>query len=1080
MKQLIRYTLVTLLVASVSFASSWREAKDEKIQAEKEYRKAALAGQNSFDAASSAWKPLNLGGSYTLKYVDYRPSGVVWAMGFSATGDFAFYSNNNGQSWTMKQLPATTNAGYSNLASANDTVAVAADYDGNLYRTVDKGQNWTKVYTYSTPDTGWFDGVNFFDGTTAIAFGDADFAGLHVVKTTDAGATWTRLTNLPDSAKTAYRFFGLSTYGAAQEIFDNTVWIAYYSSSAPRRMIAPVIKSTDRGATWTFSEANLTGTVNNYFFRSLKFKDANNGWGAGRQITSSSTTNFPLHKTTDGGATWSDSLVIEPGIPGTVNKAYIPQPIRGTNKVMLVGLAGSASATWWSEDNGATFTKLLTPFTGAWRAIGYKDSANIIAGGPGAYKFEPTVAVTFRVNTSTVPDTIKSTSTVQMRGDDGNLLQWGGGSAVRFANTTSGAGASDFWTVTARFKPGQTFPYKIFTNVNANVGAGHPQEHNGWEGNLSDPGQDGNRRLVVGQNDTTIMLQFVNGSPGQQLQYWRPYTESDSIEVRFRVNMANVEDFNPLTMKMGVRGSQAPLQWGQTFFLTQEQNDGNNPTRYPGNNFWSGTIKLPFAAPYAANDTVTVYYKFVQHLNSHTATTDPVKWEDGIVRTNAVDIEPGGGSNPARIFAIKKGMQDTTLYWKWWANQGVKPPLGNDTAFVTFRVNMLKAVNTNSYTIGDTVQVRHGFANSATTVKTKNLTRLGSTFIYTAVDTVYGTKIAPTANLVYQYYLVKGGVDLREVYYNFEFTGSDVSLAERRLLPMTAKTLTAADTSTDPSKATRQPFWRNTRKLARVVDVKFTVDLRPAYQQVKFGLNGKDTLLDIQGPWTINKSVVDSIYVWGVAINGPATGGWATWGASLYADTTRKMFDNGTHGDLVAGDRVYTRHYVFGPDSGGGRNLVGQEFKFGIRGGDNEGGKGGYGNNHIENINDGTSTATIASYFGSINPLYYDQFNFETGQPLLNVRQDEMGLPIAFALEQNYPNPFNPSTSIKYSIPVGGMVTLKIFNILGQEVATLVNESLEAGSYTASFNASALSSGVYLYKIESGSFTSVKKMMLLK
>jgi hypothetical protein len=60
------------------------------------------------------------------------------------------------------------------------------------------------------------------------------------------------------------------------------------------------------------------------------------------------------------------------------------------------------------------------------------------------------------------------------------------------------------------------------------------------------------------------------------------------------------------------------------------------------------------------------------------------------------------------------------------------------------------------------------------------------------------------------------------------------------------------------------------------------------------------------------------------------------------------------------------------------------------------------------------------------------------------------------------------------------MVTLKIFNILGQEVATLVNESLEAGSYTASFNASALSSGVYLYKIESGSFTSVKKMMLLK
>jgi hypothetical protein len=689
------------------------------------------------------------------------------------------------------------------------------------------------------------------------------------------------------------------------------------------------------------------------------------------------------------------------------------------------------------------------------------------------------VNVTFTVNTATIPDTIKSNSTVQMRGDDGNLLRWDGGTGVKFSNVTSGAGASDFWKVTGLFKAGQTFPYKIFTNVNPNVGPSHPQEHNGWEKDITDHG-NGNRQLIVGQNDTIIKLQFVNGSPANQMQFWRPYPESDSIEVHFRVNMANVEDFNPATMKMGVRGSQAPLEWGKSFFLTQEQNDGNNPTRYPGNNFWSGTLKLPMMEPYANNDTITVYYKFVQHLNTHTATDDPVKWEDGIVRTNSVDIEPGGGSNPARIFMIKAGMQDTTLYWKWWANQGVKPPLGNDTAYVTFRVNMLKAINTNSYTIGDTVQVRHGFANSATTVKTKNLTRLGSTFIYTAVDTVYGTKIDPTANLVYQYYLIKDAVELREVYYNFEFTGSDVSLAERRLLPMTAKTLTAADTSTDPTKATRQPFWRNTRKLSQVVNVKFTVDLRPAYYQVKEGLNGKDTLIDIQGPWTLNKSVLDSIYKWGVSINGPATGGWATWGATLYADTTRKMYDDGTHGDAVAGDRVYTRHYVFGPDSINGRNLVGQEFKFGIRGGDNEGGKGGFGNNHIENINDGSSTATINSYFGSINPSYYDRFNFEIGQPLTNVRQDDAGIPIVFALEQNYPNPFNPNTTINYDIPTASNVTLKVYNMLGQEVAVLVNGTLNAGRYNATFNASRLASGVYIYRLEAGSFTSVKKMMLLK
>lgn len=1073
MKHLLKLFLTTFLVAGVLLASDGRE---EKIRLEKEFRAKASTGNEAVDAASSVWLPLSLSG-YTIKYIDYRPSGVVWALGFSGSNDYVFYSDNNGQSWTRTALPATQNVGYANVSSANDSTAVLGDYDGNLYRSVDKGKTWTKVYSYSTPDTGWFDGVRFLNSTTAIAVGDADFGGLHVVKSTDAGATWTRLTNLPDSAKSPYRFFAIATYGACIETEGNNVWIAYYSSSAPRRMLAPVIKSTDAGATWTWSEGNLTGGTNNYYFRSIRFKDANVGWGVGRQATSSSTTTFPLHKTTDGGATWSDTLVIEPGVPLSVNKAYVPQPIRGTNKMIIVGAAGSSTAAWWSEDNGATFTKLLSPFSGAFRAVGYGDSARIIVGsGANAYKYEPSVEVTFLVNTATVPDTLKSTSTVQMRGDDGNLLRWDGGSTVRFTNITNPAGSSDYWTVKARFKPGQTFPYKIFTNVNPNVGAGHAQEHSGWEGNLQ-PTND--RMLTVGQNDTILKLQFVNGSPTSQPYYWRPYTESDSIEVMFRVNMANVEDFNPANMKMGVRGSQAPLDWGKTFFLTREQNDGNNPTRYPGGNFWSGTIKLPMMAPYSGNDTITVYYKFVQHLASDQPTDNPVKWEDGIIRTNTYDIEPGGGSNPARIFKIWKGMNDTTLYWKWWANQGVKPPAGSDTAYVTFRVNMLNAINKNSYTIGDTVQVRHGFANSASTVKTKNLTRLGSTFIYTATDTVYGTKIGGDKPLVYQYYQVKNGIDLREVYYNFEYTGPDVSLAERRLLNMTAKTLTAADTSTDPTKATRQPFWRNTRKLARVVDVKFTVDLRPAYYQVRDGQNGKDTLIDIQGPWTITKSVLDSIYIWGVSINGPATGGWATWGSSLYADTTRKMYDDGTHGDLVAGDRVYTRHYVFGPDSGGGRNLVGQEFKFGIRGGDNEGGKGGYGNNHIENINDASGTATIASYFGSINPTYYDRFNFETGQPILTVQRDD-AIPVKFALEQNYPNPFNPTTTINYSIPVNGFVTMKVFNILGQEVMTLVNAEHAPGNYQVTFNANALSSGVYFYKIEAGSFTAIKKMMLLK
>ena len=85
-----------------------------------------------------------------------------------------------------------------------------------------------------------------------------------------------------------------------------------------------------------------------------------------------------------------------------------------------------------------------------------------------------------------------------------------------------------------------------------------------------------------------------------------------------------------------------------------------------------------------------------------------------------------------------------------------------------------------------------------------------------------------------------------------------------------------------------------------------------------------------------------------------------------------------------------------------------------------------------------------------------------------------------FSLGQNYPNPFNPSTKIYFSIPKSDFVSLKIYDMLGREVSVLVNENLTAGEYEASFDANGLSSGMYYYKIQSGEYTSVKKMALLK
>lgn len=93
---------------------------------------------------------------------------------------------------------------------------------------------------------------------------------------------------------------------------------------------------------------------------------------------------------------------------------------------------------------------------------------------------------------------------------------------------------------------------------------------------------------------------------------------------------------------------------------------------------------------------------------------------------------------------------------------------------------------------------------------------------------------------------------------------------------------------------------------------------------------------------------------------------------------------------------------------------------------------------------------------------------------------NQSDIPLDFALNQNYPNPFNPTTRIQYQLSGNSQVTLKVYNILGSEVATLVNEEKQAGSYEVSFDASDLSSGIYFYSLRAGSFIETKKMLLLK
>ncbi|GAB1442400.1 hypothetical protein MASR2M39_12350 [Ignavibacteriales bacterium] len=85
-----------------------------------------------------------------------------------------------------------------------------------------------------------------------------------------------------------------------------------------------------------------------------------------------------------------------------------------------------------------------------------------------------------------------------------------------------------------------------------------------------------------------------------------------------------------------------------------------------------------------------------------------------------------------------------------------------------------------------------------------------------------------------------------------------------------------------------------------------------------------------------------------------------------------------------------------------------------------------------------------------------------------------------YNLAQNYPNPFNPSTAIKYHLAESNLVTLKIYDVMGNEIATLVDEEMPAGAHSIEFNAENLSSGVYFYQLRSGGFVDMKKLSLIK
>lgn len=134
----------------------------------------------------------------------------------------------------------------------------------------------------------------------------------------------------------------------------------------------------------------------------------------------------------------------------------------------------------------------------------------------------------------------------------------------------------------------------------------------------------------------------------------------------------------------------------------------------------------------------------------------------------------------------------------------------------------------------------------------------------------------------------------------------------------------------------------------------------------------------------------------------------------------------------------------------------------------------------------GTSTSQSKYHFNDYTPnigtnrYRLKQVDFDGSYKIYEPVEVEFASDVSYSLEQNYPNPFNPETIIKYQIPENGFVTLKIYDILGREMKSLVNAKQDAGKYEVKFDASGLASGIYIYKISANHYSALKKLMLVK
>lgn len=671
------------------------------------------------------------------------------------------------------------------------------------------------------------------------------------------------------------------------------------------------------------------------------------------------------------------------------------------------------------------------------------------------------VSITFRVNMATALDTVNANSyevyiNGAVKGANAGQAFLGGETITWDANATATLDnvGGDYWEGTYQVAAGDTLLWKYrYQNTVANTG----DDENGFATTNNPAGWD--TRGIVAEQDTVLDLAFYNDrsdnpEPGT-LQPW--VDKPDTAAVWFRVNVGRLvqeEKFDPTTDSVQVRGGQAPLTWDAStpVILSYEGEATGDNVFYSGVGYFPVDSLSTFTPD--GEPAPTIKYKYFAYGDNAT-----VDWE----------------SSADRYAVISPN--DTTLHGESF-NQ--TPPSAAEIVSTTlnFEVNVgiLEGLGYFNSSI-DTVQVRGTF-NSWSSDNVMDFNSFSGTYSESSVPFTS----AVGSEVKYKYFIrwdESRNDDQSPNYFPEIEAGSDAGYEEPGVTGGSDRILTIENVADQP---TVSEFFNGLEPEALLTDqnvdggaitVTFSVNMEPA--------KTFDPAFD---------PASDSVYLF---IDTPFFA--LTNGITIPGDDGSNFITQ-TEEDIEAlrftdpdGDDVYTLELPLQLPT---LNHIGFRIAYGsaldpngsllVNGGGFDAGRRHY--QYIQPMVDASGNVTWPSTF-SFPTLDWkrDDLPFDLPPDYQTVSNEDEFVDEAeqFTLRQNYPNPFNPTTNIQFNLATASDVTLTVYNVLGQKVATLLTDAkMSSGSHTVGFDASGLSSGVYFYRLQAGNFVSQRSMTLIK